>query len=478
MRPRRSLAIAASIATVFGLTQLATAQASSSPGSGPTAPGFNKQIDRSLGNGLGRLVADDASGQARSANGLAVNQNSLAIRDHQGRVLIDLTPQADANRRVYRKHAEALGLKVTATDRSSAPSRVSRRCRPCSPCAALDQTGTIVQELRPVTHAGSTTSQGVKFQRVKQVLGQGIRGQGMTIGVLSDSYDDAKFDVFGKKLKIHAADDIASGDLPGPGNPQNSKPVVVIQDDNTPDTDTDEGRAMLQIVHDMAPKAKLCFATAYGGDVGFADNIRALADQTGPCKADVIVDDVSYFDEPMFSDGPIGDAVDDVEADGVAYFSSAGNSGDHQAWEAPVRLVNKKTGLKGTNLDFSGVDPALYAGGLEDMKAGPGTDIAQDYSVGAGGGLYDLQWDDPVDRDGATLGTPYLDTTGDVTAGGSEAVNRLHADRWPARQRRADHHRRDSVGKHRLDPHRQEARRHQARSGRHRLVTGEDRHDA
>ena len=96
---------------------------------------------------------------------------------------------------------------------------------------------------------------------------------------------------------------------------------------------------MLQIVHDVAPKAKLCFATAFNGDVGFANNIRALADRDGPCKADVIVDDVSYFNEPFYSDGVISAAVDDVKAAGVSYFSSAGNAGDQNAWRSPVKLV-------------------------------------------------------------------------------------------------------------------------------------------
>ena len=69
-----------------------------------------------------------------------------------------------------------------------------------------------------------------------------------------------------------------------------------------------------------------CFATALTGELGFANNIRALADPNGPCGADVDVDDVGYFDEPFFCRGPIGDAVDDVAAQGVHYFSSAGNA--------------------------------------------------------------------------------------------------------------------------------------------------------
>ena len=40
----------------------------------------------------------------------------------------------------------------------------------------------------------------------------------------------------------------------------------------------------------------------------------------------MIVDDVIYFDEPMFQDGPISPAINDVTADGVAYFTAAGNN--------------------------------------------------------------------------------------------------------------------------------------------------------
>ena len=39
----------------------------------------------------------------------------------------------------------------------------------------------------------------------------------------------------------------------------------------------------------------------------------------------MIVDDVTYFTEPFFQDGPIAVAVDDVVGDGVSYVSHAAN---------------------------------------------------------------------------------------------------------------------------------------------------------
>ncbi|HEY0280879.1 MAG TPA: hypothetical protein VGC32_21655 [Solirubrobacterales bacterium] len=106
----------------------------------------------------------------------------------------------------------------------------------------------------------------------------------------------------------------------------------------------DEGRAMLQIVHDLAPEAKLAFATAFGGEEAFARNIEKLAAPVvaGGAGADVIVDDVSYLEEPFFQDGPIADAIAKVSAEGVTYLSAAGNDnlfeGENEiaSWEAPA----------------------------------------------------------------------------------------------------------------------------------------------
>jgi len=92
---------------------------------------------------------------------------------------------------------------------------------------------------------------------------------------------------------------------------------------------TDEGRAMLQIVHDVAPGASLAFYTAENSEADFANGIGKLATSvaSGGAGARIIADDIGYFDEPFFQDGIVAQAIDAVEAQGVAYFSAAGNDG-------------------------------------------------------------------------------------------------------------------------------------------------------
>jgi Subtilase family len=141
----------------------------------------------------------------------------------------------------------------------------------------------------------------------------GVNGSGVKIGVLSDSFNNLG----------GAAADVISGDLPGPGNPNGfTTAVTVIQD--LPSGGEDEGRAMLQIVHDLAPGARLYYATAFLGSASFASNIQALRNN----GCDIIIDDVGYADESPFQDAIIAQAVNTVTASGALYFSSAGNAGN------------------------------------------------------------------------------------------------------------------------------------------------------
>src|SRR5262249_5098479 len=86
----------------------------------------------------------------------------------------------------------------------------------------------------------------------------GATGHGGQVGVLSGSVSK-----FGSGL----AGSVASGDLP--------PNVQVLQDGAA--GNADEGRAMLEIVHDIAPGASLAFHTANGGPQAFANGIIALA---------------------------------------------------------------------------------------------------------------------------------------------------------------------------------------------------------
>jgi hypothetical protein len=393
---RRVLPMVAAAAVLGSGALSATAVADTSP------PG-------NLGNGLARLVAPP-----RAKSGLRMTQAPLTIRDKQGRVLVNVYAAEGASFKAVRARVRAAGLRAVTLSARRKAIEGFVAIRNIKALAKTRGVASVAQALRPYTKVGAATSQGVHAQRVDQ-LPNGIDGRGITVGAVSDSFDLATETVDGDPLTVHAADDIRTGDLPPDG-------VTVLEDS---DQGADEGRAMLQIVHDIAPAARQCFATAFTGDLGFASNIRALADRSGRCKADVIVDDVGYFDEPFYGRGPITDAVDAAAAQGVHYFSSAGNGSSQQAYRAPLRIVGPAA-TRGGNIDLTGVDPALYAGGFHDFRAGSGIDIAQDLALGGveddelqeqpGDGILDLQWDDPVDPNGAPLGDLLLQTTGEITA--------------------------------------------------------------
>jgi Subtilase family len=393
MRRRSSrVAASAALATIGSLALAGAVLADDSP-------------PANLGNGLSRLVQPPGP----TAGGFHADQALLAIRDKAGRVLVDVYARPGESLATVRQRAEAAGLQVQtqSTDQQALEGFIA--LDHVKTLATTDGIASVNQAPKAFTKVGAATSQGVHAQRVDRVP-RGIDGNGITVGALSDSFDEATTDVNGNPLTIHAAQDVASGDLP--------KDVKVVEDSTQ---GADEGRAMLQIVHDIAPRAKECFATANGGDLHFADNIRTLADRNGPCRANVITDDVGYFDEPFFGESVIGDAINDVTAQGVSYFSSAGNGSSQQAYAAPLRTVAPDKPGDRSNIDLSTVPPELYAGGFHDFDPGDGVDVAQNIAVGAvngkpGDAILDLQWDDPVDPAGAPLGPSKLSTTGEITA--------------------------------------------------------------
>lgn len=142
----------------------------------------------------------------------------------------------------------------------------------------------------------------------------GVGGSGVVVGVISNSF------AMSASAATTPADDVRAGVLPGPGNPCGyEQPVRVLYDSKTPATD--EGRAMVQLVHQIAPGASLLFATSGTDEMTFAQAMKDLA----AAGATVIVDDVMQFDDPVFQNGPLGWTVDRLAEQGVTYLSSAGN---------------------------------------------------------------------------------------------------------------------------------------------------------
>ncbi|KAM9862550.1 S8 family serine peptidase [Leucobacter sp. BZR 635] len=141
-----------------------------------------------------------------------------------------------------------------------------------------------------------------------------VDGTGVTIGVISDSFASTA-------SPTSWEGDVASGALPGPGNPCGyTTPVTLLSDDSQ---GSDEGRAMAQLVHGIAPGATILFADAGSSDFEMADHIAELAN----AGADIIVDDIAWPQETAYQWGVLSTTIERVKNNGVAYFTSAGNSG-------------------------------------------------------------------------------------------------------------------------------------------------------
>ena len=180
-----------------------------------------------------------------------------------------------------------------------------------------------------------------------------VDGTGQKIGVLSDSVSNLNN---GNGL----AQSVASGDLPAG--------VQIIQDlpgttvgGVTTYTGTDEGRAMLEQIYDIAPGAQFAYATAFLGEASFATNIQALYN----VGARTIVDDVGYFLDPYYQDGIIQQAVNNIVASGGTYLASAGNQAD-SGYESQFRSVTTTVGSLGSgtymNFDPSGSTTSAQLG--------------------------------------------------------------------------------------------------------------------
>jgi hypothetical protein len=312
----------------------------------------------------------------------------------------------------------ALGVRPGELRRLSSVPRLAYATPVLTPItsASTCPSGVVVSEGEQQLHAGEEPGE------ARDPSGFAVNGSGVTVGILSDSFDQAT------EAATNESQDVAQGDLPGVGNTclGQTTPVKVLDDSET--EGADEGRAMAQIIHDLAPGANLAFATAFTPDMfGFADNIRRLAEPiiSGGAAADVIADDVFYFEEPFFQEGPVSTAVDDVTEEGVAYFSAAGNDNlfdsegnEIASWEAQEFR------------ESGSCPPAIQelpnANGTHCLDFNPGAQVDKTFGIKvAPGGVLsvDLQWAEPWFGVETDLDAFLLNSTGGlITASGEDNI--------------------------------------------------------
>jgi hypothetical protein len=345
------------------------------------------------------------------------------LYDQNNRVLVDVHLNGQMAIEAMREALERGGSKIAAVD-STFKKGVIEAYMPVSSvkdAARLSGTSHIALAYRPHVNVGSTPSQGAVVMRADVANAEGFDGTGTTVGVLSDSYNTSQF-VPPPFTTTTAAQDVATGDLPNnTSNPGCEGLKYCVELDPTVfGPGTDEGRGMAQIVHHVAPGAQECFATAFSGELQFALNILDLAFNP-KCAADVIADDVFYFDEPMFSDGIVATAAQIVHDNGVSYFSSAGNQA-HSGYSSRLRMIPNSTarGLSGQRVNLAtipAVDPVSglaidTGGGFHNFNDGPGGPVLSQFIRLTDLSVFTFQWDDPfgfVDAMGNPLETTDLD---------------------------------------------------------------------
>ena len=168
--------------------------------------------------------------------------------------------------------------------------------------AALDSVREIMLPDYGVTKVGSVDTEGDAIHRTDLARTfTGLTGAGDKVGVISNGV--SSWSSSRRKGDLPSAVEIDPAQ-PGSGN---------------------EGTALLEIVHDLAPGASLAFSGP-STSLEMVPAILWLAnDAFNGEGADIIVDDYGFYQEPYFEDGQAALAAVNAVAGGAVFVSAAGN---------------------------------------------------------------------------------------------------------------------------------------------------------
>ena len=294
------------------------------------------------------------------------------------RVMVDI--RADVTPAVL-KRIRDLGGTVSSSVPKYEAIRAQLPLRAMEMLAALDAIRTIRPADEAVTRKDNTSAGDVSHRAKSARTTHRVTGAGIGIGVISDG------------VRTHS-DRQASGDLPArvtvlPGQAGRG----------------DEGTALLEIVHDLAPGAELYFATGIGSQAQMAANIEAL------CKAgaNVIVDDIGYTREAAFQDDIVAKGVNAAVAGGCYFFSAGGNDGN---------LTDGTTGV--WEGDYAAGTALIVDGETLGVRHDFGGGVEGNEVSGRGVSAIVLQWADPLGASASDYDLFLVNEDGDVIASSTD----------------------------------------------------------
>ena len=395
--PRPSSALVAAL--VAGAVVLPTAVA----GADTSPPG-------NLGNGLARLLG------ARPAPGRhPAHDAPLAIRDDGAASSSTSTRRraSVAGRRAPRGQAAGLRADRGVGRRTGDRGLRGARGRRGGGRRAGRRDG--VAGLEPQPNVGAATSQGVRAQRAdgcRRHRRQRDHGR-RAVGLLRHRRDRAdRRPAHDPRRGRHPA-----GDLPADG-------VTVVEENPSRRRHGRGPRACCSSSTTWRPAARQCFATALRGDCRLRAQHPRAGRPAGPVRRGR---DRRRHRRTSTSRSSAADrsATRSTTSPPRACTTSApaGNGSTSRPSSRRCGSWPPDGATAGTNIELSGVDPALYAGGFHDFDAGPGQSTSRRTSwVDGTPAILDLQWDDPVDRPGRRSAIRCSATTGELTA----AADRTH----------------------------------------------------
>ena len=309
---------------------------------------------------LGDLMAASAqrSALARVAVDLSALSNPLVHVNAAGKIEL-VFHAAGAIGSAEERDLQALGADIVIT--LTSPAGMIQAWVPylqVEAAAALPWVVAVTPPSYGEHNVGPNQSEGVALHTADVAQAQGFTGTGVTVGVISNGV-------------ANLAASVALGELPAGIN-------VIAAGAG------DEGTAMLEIIHDMAPGAALAFHASGAGTAGHVTAVQNLVN----AGVNVIAEDLAFDAEPAFQQGVVATARENAAVGGVSVHSSSGNRGQNHA--ARVLAVGTGSGPDGNTGPFTNCPIAP----LNVVAIAPGGDTTFDVVLGMSS-TFTLQWSEP-----------------------------------------------------------------------------------